>query len=388
MKNIKTLIAVLLSNILVLLTAWYYFSPKAQKQKEREVLFWYDPMYPNTKFDAPGPSPFMDMDLVPKYADEEEVKGIKIDPVQTQNIALRTAKARIGTLTFSQSVPADLDYNDHNTVIIQPRSSGFVEKTYAFSAGDKVKKGDALIEVTIPEWIEAQSEYLFSKSKNTLERLRLLGMPKDDIITLLKTREIQTRFTIKAPISGVITAYELREGMNFSKDMTIAQIRSVSPIWVNAFAPESLAPFINEKSEFSIFIPSLKQEFTARRVEILPSVNKNSRTLNLRAKIDNPKGILKPAMNAYINVKTQSEPMLLIPSAAVIDIGSEQRVITVDDEGSFVPKLIKILGESNGFTAISGLNENESVVETGLFLIDSEADISGALEKMRKAKDD
>lgn len=388
MKNIKTLIAVLLSNILVLLTAWYYFSPKAQKQKEREVLFWYDPMYPNTKFDAPGPSPFMDMDLVPKYADEEEAKGIKIDPVQTQNIALRTAKARIGTLIFSQSVPADLDYNDHNTVIIQPRSSGFVEKTYAFSAGDKVKKGDALIEVTIPEWIEAQSEYLFSKSKNTLERLRLLGMPKDNIITLLKTREIQTRFTIKAPISGVITAYELREGMNFSKDMTIAQIRSVSPIWVNAFAPESLAPFINEKSEFSIFIPSLKQEFTARRVEILPSVNKNSRTLNLRAKIDNPKGILKPAMNAYINVKTQSEPMLLIPSAAVIDIGSEQRVITVDDEGSFVPKLIKILGESNGFTAISGLNENESVVETGLFLIDSEADISGALEKMRKAKDD
>ncbi|MFP1483081.1 heavy metal-binding domain-containing protein [Escherichia coli] len=28
-------------------------------------------MYPNTRFDKPGKSPFMDMDLVPKYADEE-----------------------------------------------------------------------------------------------------------------------------------------------------------------------------------------------------------------------------------------------------------------------------------------------------------------------------
>ncbi len=44
-------------------------APAAEQQ--RKVLFWYDPMYPNTRFDKPGKSPFMDMDLVPKYADEE-----------------------------------------------------------------------------------------------------------------------------------------------------------------------------------------------------------------------------------------------------------------------------------------------------------------------------
>ncbi|STI87701.1 cation efflux system protein [Escherichia coli] len=47
--------------------------PPAEKTStaERKILFWYDPMYPNTRFDKPGKSPFMDMDLVPKYADEE-----------------------------------------------------------------------------------------------------------------------------------------------------------------------------------------------------------------------------------------------------------------------------------------------------------------------------
>ncbi len=54
---------------------------------ERKVLFWYDPMYPNTRFDKPWKSPFMDMDLVPKYADEESsASGVRIDPTQTQNL--------------------------------------------------------------------------------------------------------------------------------------------------------------------------------------------------------------------------------------------------------------------------------------------------------------
>ena len=44
---------------------------QASQKEARKVLFWYDPMYPNTRFDKPGKSPFMDMDLIPKYADEE-----------------------------------------------------------------------------------------------------------------------------------------------------------------------------------------------------------------------------------------------------------------------------------------------------------------------------
>jgi Cu(I)/Ag(I) efflux system membrane fusion protein len=384
MKHIKTASFVLLSNILVIFIAWLYLAPPSEEPKQKEILFWYDPMYPNVKFDAAGPSPFMDMDLVPKYADEEPSRGVKIDPVQTQNIGLRTAKAHTGALIFTQSMPAVLNYNNHSIAVIQPRSSGFVEKSYKFSAGDYVSKGDILMEITVPEWVEAQSEYTFSKDKNTLKRLRLLGMPESDIQTLAKTLEVQTRFTIKAPMSGVLTMYELREGMNFSKENIIAQIQSISPIWAEAFVPESLSSFINEKSEFSIYIPSLKQEFELLNAKILPSVNQATRTLNLRAEVNNPKDIYKPGMNAYITIKTKSEPMILIPSSALIDIGSEQRVITVDNEGLFVPKLVKTLGESNGFTAVSGLNENESVVQTGVFLIDSEADISGALDRMRK----
>ena len=114
------------------------------------------------------------------------------------------------------------------------------------------------------------------------------------------------------------------------------------------------------------------------------SVDSATRTLQLRLQVNNPDEALKPGMNAYLQLTSESAPMLLIPSKALIDSGSEQRVITVDNEGRFVPKIVQVFHESAGVTAIrSGLQEGEKVVASGLFLIDSEANIAGALERMR-----
>jgi Cu(I)/Ag(I) efflux system membrane fusion protein len=89
-------------------------------------------------------------------------------------------------------------------------------------------------------------------------------------------------------------------------------------------------------------------------------------------------------MNAWLKLNTESQPMLLIPSEALIDSGDEQRAIVVNDEGRFIPKQVQVFHESQGVTAIStGLSEGEKVVSSGLFLIDSEANISGALDRMR-----
>jgi Cu(I)/Ag(I) efflux system membrane fusion protein len=120
-------------------------------------------MKPDVKFDKPGKSPFMDMDLVPKYADENDNKssaGIRIDPTQVQNLGLKTQKVTRGTLNYAQTIPANVSYNDYQFVIVQARAEGFVEKVYPLTTGDKVKKGTPLVDITIPDWVEAQSEFL------------------------------------------------------------------------------------------------------------------------------------------------------------------------------------------------------------------------------------
>lgn len=68
-------------------------APQAMKT-ERKVLYWHDPMYPGTHFDKPGKSPFMDMKLVPVYADGEEAAGgqatVSVRPEVINNLGIRT----------------------------------------------------------------------------------------------------------------------------------------------------------------------------------------------------------------------------------------------------------------------------------------------------------
>lgn len=399
MKYAATIISSLILGGLIAASVNHYLTPSVEKNTapaERKVLFWYDPMKPDTKFDKPGKSPFMDMDLVPKYADEENgqhSQGVRIDPVMVQNLGLKTAKVTQGSLQFSQQIPANIAFNDYQFVIVQSRSTGFVEKVYPLTVGDNIRKGTPLIDLTIPEWVEAQSEYLLLSAtagsseqvKGILERLRLAGMPEEDIQRLRRTRTIQTRFTIKAPIDGVITGFDLRSGMNITRDNVVAKIQGMDPVWVTAAVPESIASLLKDTSQFSLSVPAYPgRTFGIEKWVILPGVDSATRTLQVRLQVANPDERLKPGMNASVWFNTQSPAMLLIPSQAVIDTGKEQRIITVDEQGRFVPKAIQVLQHGGTQTGVSGeLKEGESVVVNGLFLIDSEANISGALERMR-----
>lgn len=401
-KYAAIIISSLLMGGVISVTAWQtiHASEKTENSApERKVLFWYDPMKPDVKFDKPGKSPFMDMDLVPKYADENSEKsrdGVRIDPTQVQNLGLKTQKVTRGALNYSQTIPANVSYNEYQFVIVQARAEGFVEKVYPLTIGDHVKKGTPLIDITIPDWVEAQSEFLLlsgtggtpTQIKGVLERLRLAGMPDDDIQRLRTTRTIQTRFTIRAPIDGVITAFDLRTGMNISKEKVVAQIQGMDPVWISAAVPESIAYLLKNSSQFDVSVPAYPDKsFPVEKWNLLPSVDQTTRTLQVRLQVSNKDEFLKPGMNAFLKLNTQSPEMLLIPSQAVIDTGKEQRVITVDAEGRFVPKKIHVLHESQQQSAIdTGLNEGDSVVVSGLFLIDSEANITGALERMRRAE--
>lgn len=367
---------------------------------ERKVLYWYDPMKPDVRFEKPGKSPFMDMDLVAKYADEggdTQSSGVRIDPTQVHNLGLRTAKVSKGRLDYTQILPANVSYNEYQFVIVQARAEGFIEKVYPLTVGDKVRKGTPLVAVTIPSWVEAQSEYLLlansggtaTQLEGVLERLRLAGMPEADIQRMRTTRRVQTQFTLTAPIDGVLTAFSLKSGMNIAKDNVVAQIQGMDPVWISAAVPESIAYLLNDSTRFTVSIPAYPgKNFTIQKTAILPSVDPATRTLQVRLQVNNPDELLKPGMNAYLKLNAQSDEMLLIPSQAVIDTGDEQRVIAVDSNGEFVPKKIQVLHESRDKTGIAGgLSAGESIVVNGLFLIDSEANISGALDRMRHSAD-
>jgi Cu(I)/Ag(I) efflux system membrane fusion protein len=108
---------------------------------DRKALYWYDPMYPQQKFDKPGKSPFMDMQLVPQYASgsSDQAAAISIDPGVAQNLGLRSAAVSRGVFDSPLDVTVILAFNERDVAVIQARTPGFVERVYAHAPGDVLK---------------------------------------------------------------------------------------------------------------------------------------------------------------------------------------------------------------------------------------------------------
>ena len=121
---------------------------QASSQDKGEVLYWYDPMVPQQKFDQPGKSPFMDMQLVPRYADEGgDSAAVNIDSSITQNLGMRLASVTRGTLANSLEVVGNLTFNTRDIAVVQARSGGFVGQTLATINGLR----SVWLDVAVPE---------------------------------------------------------------------------------------------------------------------------------------------------------------------------------------------------------------------------------------------
>ena len=103
----------------------------AVQEGQRRVLYWYDPMRPEVHFNQSGRSPFMAMDLVPRYADEAQGEaGVRIDPSVAQNLGVRLATVERSTIARSVLAAGVITFNERNVAIVQARAGGFVERVH------------------------------------------------------------------------------------------------------------------------------------------------------------------------------------------------------------------------------------------------------------------
>ncbi|WP_395400985.1 efflux RND transporter periplasmic adaptor subunit [Pseudoduganella sp. UC29_106] len=117
-------------------------------QPGKKPLYWHDPMVPGQKFDKPGKSPFMDMQLVPVYGGEDGDDGkVAISPRLQQNLGVRTAAVTTGKLAGNITAVGSVAYNERDVALIQARSNGFLERLYVRAPLDPVSKGQALADL-------------------------------------------------------------------------------------------------------------------------------------------------------------------------------------------------------------------------------------------------
>ena len=170
----------------------------ALRAGERKVLYWHDPMVPGAKFDKPGKSPFMDMDLVPVYADADDAgPAVRVTSNVSQNLGIR-----IGTVERARVQPrlhavGSVAFDENLLELVQARVAGFVARLHVRAPLERVRRGQPLADIVAPEWLAAEEEYLAvldaesergrSVRDAARRRLLVLGVPEAAI------RRIETR---------------------------------------------------------------------------------------------------------------------------------------------------------------------------------------------------
>ncbi|SDS11283.1 efflux RND transporter periplasmic adaptor subunit [Pseudomonas sp. Z003-0.4C(8344-21)] len=355
---------------------------------ERKALYWYDPMYPQQKFDKPGKSPFMDMQLVPQYAGGAGDRAtVSIDPSLTQNLGLRFATVTRGIFDSNIDVTGVLGFNERDVAVIQPRTTGFVERVYAHAPGDVLKANAALADILVPEWAAAQTEFLALKRSADAEllaaarqRLRLTGMPAALISQVERSGKVQPTLKLTTPISGVLQELNVRAGMTVTTGETLARVNGLDTVWLAVAVPESDAGAITVGQAVEARLPAFPGEMLNGKVSaILPETNPDSRTLRVRVELPNPDGRLRPGLTAQVRLNRSTEQSVLwVPSEAVIRTGRRALVMLAEDAGRYRPVEVLLGQESDGKTAIvKGLEAGQKVVTSGQFLLDSEASLKG-----------
>lgn len=382
--------------LLFILMSMTHIAFADEGKSDHKVLYWYDPMVPGKQFDKPGKSPFMDMELVPKYADEDTAQSagekpiisIPSDTVQKMGVRAETVgKSSFGSALRTTGIVMP---NERARVDLFSQVEGRVQELKYGAEGDAVKKGDLFYTLVSPELSGLQGDYLAAldggfkdMASAAYKRMKQLGVDDGTLAVLKKTRKAFDAVPFHVPADGVLAKLEIRNGHYLKAGDEIGHIQDLSVVWIEADIAEKDSGAIKAGESAKILYSSSVNATDARVDYIYPTVNAEARTVKIRLVVDNADGALKPSSYATVEFAGTVLERLSVPSAAILRSSKGNHVIVALGNGKFQAHDVETGVTSNGRTEIrSGLKEGESIVTSSQFLIDSESSLRESLNRM------
>lgn len=371
--------------------------------KPEEILYWVAPMDKHYRRDEPGLSP-MGMELVPVYADEMSVDSsdednvVLISPSVENNLGVKTISPTRSRLYQPIKTVGTIQFDEGNIQHIHSRVEGWIEVLNIASVGDRVKKGQVLYELYSPALVNAQEEYLAairSANKNlinaSISRLVSLGLSMAQVERIKKRRKVDQRVNVLADSDGVVLALLARPGMFIKPASEVLSIGQLDTVWVIGEVFERQSYLVERGQKVSIQFNALPDKTYNGVIDyIYPELDEKTRTQKFRVSLDNVKEQLKPNMLANINIAAYAEVSTLnIPSQAVIKASNHARVVKSLGGGKYQSVLVNIgfegreeNGKQRMVQVLNGLSEEDDVVVSAQFLIDSESNVDAELNRM------
>ena len=231
-------------------------APAPERGSERKILYYRNPMgLPDT---SPVPKKdTMGMDYIPVYADEGSgtVPGtVAISPERIQMLGVRTEAASVRHMAHTVRAVGTVAADERRIGVVNPKFEGWIEKLLVNTTGQRVRRGEALLEVYSPDLVLAQREYLLSRAAAAdmaqadamardnakaiaaaaLSRLKNWDISADQLARLQRTGVATRTLTLSAPIGGIVMEKTALQGLHFGAGDMLYRIVDLSSVWLLA----------------------------------------------------------------------------------------------------------------------------------------------------------
>jgi len=369
------------------------------------------PMHPSYTSDKPGDCPICNMKLEPvstpattHAGHEGDVPGlapVQITSARTQLIGVRTARVTRGSLGEGSPLVGFIAPDESRLRRVQLRVAGWVKDVQVNQTGELVHAGQPMLSIYSPELYQTEQEYLITMGdgeahgaagagsshdsgahQSALARLKLLGVPDEEIARLDREHTPSSQIALRSPVTGTVLERNVVEGQYVGADTPLMTVADLSRVWVLVDLYEMDLGRVKLGDHARFTADGLPGRMYEAVIDfIYPTVSSETRTLKARLSLANPEGLLRPGMYGQVDVSSRrGASSLVVPAEAVVNTGEISYVFLARGEGHFEPRRVWT-GTSDGdqVTVLKGLAEGDTVVSSASFLIDSESRLKAAI---------
>lgn len=357
---------------------------------EPKILYYRNPM--NAAVTSPVPAKDnMGMDYIPVYADSAGTT-IEVSPSVENNLGMRTALVEQGSLPREIDTVGYVGYNKGLTTRLHTRAEGWVQNLVVRSSGERIHQGELLFTLYAPKLVTAEEEYLrvlaggdADLTAASRQRLGALGIPDAHIDHLRQAGKADPYIPYYADQGGVVEELDIRSGQYVTPDTQLMQLSGFASVWVTAEVFEKQADWVGIGDAAELRLSALPGKVFKGKVDfVAPDLDAMTRTQQVRLRFDNPGELLKPGMFADARIfASPIQDAVSIPTEALIRTAEGERVVVALSGGLFDVLPVAVGIESGDRVQIlSGLKPGQHVVTSGQFLLDSEENLRGGLERL------
>ncbi len=373
-------------------------------QKEEMKITWRCENFPDVTSEAEGVCPIDGTPMVKvdpyKGRAGKVIAKVKLRKAQLAHFKPDFFPVSKMKMTKTISLLGNVIQSEEKESNIPARIDGRVEKVYVKSTGEMIKTNQLVVELYSPKLITGGEEYILARRsykqtgsveyrdlvKESEEKLKLWGIKKFQMEKWYKDGKVPRSIKIYSPTSGIVRKRNAVKGKYFKEGQSFFDLADLSDVWVELDVYESDSTLVTLDQEVTLKFQALPGKVMKGKIDFIdPVIDSKSRTLKVRATIQNEEGLLKPGMVAdgSLQIELSDEPFV-IPRTAIIDTGKRKVVWSKISGKSYQAKEILTGFESEGFVeVVSGLMEGEEVVIEGNFLLDAQAQLFGGYEETK-----